>query len=126
MKKIIVLILCVFLMQATCFAGVTLEATGYDWIGYNWGEKITLVSLIFNELGGGKSQKVEYGVDALNGYYARVAARFEETDPERERMLSVTCVDVMDRLFEEAGDESMKLKKKKRVIPIPFLSSFVN
>ena len=124
MKKMIITVACVASIATFAFAEITLEATGYDWIKYNWGEKITLVSQIFNELGGGKSQKVENGVDALNGYYARVAARFDESDPERDVLLSPPCLEVMAKLFEEQGDESMKERRKKRFLPpIPFLSN---
>ena len=124
MKKIIMFILASVLFLSFAFAEVTLEATGYDWLGYNWGEKITLVSLIFNDLGGGKSQKVEYGVDALNGYYARIVARFDDSDSEKRLLLSPPCLEVMARLFEEQGDESMKERRKKRLFPsLPFLSN---
>ena len=123
MKKMIIAIACVVSIYTLAFAEVTLEATGYDWLKYNWGEKITLVSEIFNELGGEKNQKVEYAVDGLNGYYARVVARFDESDPQRDALLSPPCLEVMAKLFEEQGDESMKERRKKRFLPpIPFLS----
>ena len=102
-RKILLIALFIMLLAQAAFARtgeVSLNATGYDWLGFSQDDKCTFTGLLYIVLGGAKNKyKAEDVIKMLNDFYY-TAIKEAKADPLRvdeDYFLKIRCVDVISR-----------------------------
>jgi len=103
-KVLAVLVLIVLLTQPAIaeLKGVTLTATGYEWLGYSQEEKNALVALAYLKLDIDKNKhKAPDIIKTLNAFYygAIEKAKADPLHVDEDKFLRISCISVISDSF---------------------------